>query len=89
MRILFYRFTADTIEVESQEIGFRKRYFFFLSEGLRKIFERELHNEELNNLCTSFFFLWHCDPARVMASSFLRFLDHTRRTTVGRPPLDE
>jgi len=31
-----------------------------------------------------------CDPTRVMASSFLRFLDHTqRRTTVGRTPLDE
>jgi hypothetical protein len=36
------------------------------------------------------FFLWRCDPTRVMASSFLRFLDHTqRRTTVGRTPLDE
>jgi len=36
-----------------------------------------------------FFLLWHCDPTRVMASSFLRFLDHTqRRTTVGRTPLD-
>jgi len=34
--------------------------------------------------------LWRCDPTRVMASSFLRFLDHTqRRTTVGRIPLDE
>ena len=34
--------------------------------------------------------LWRCDPSRVMASSFLRFLDHTqRRTTVGRTPLDE
>ena len=34
------------------------------------------------------FFLWRCDPTRVMASSFLRFLDHTqRRTTVGRTPL--
>lgn len=57
MRILFYRFTVDTIEVESQEIGFRKLYnffFFVLSEGLRKILEREVHNEELNNLCTSF-----------------------------------
>jgi len=31
-----------------------------------------------------FFFLWRCDPTRVMASSFLMFLDHTqRRTTVG------
>jgi hypothetical protein len=38
-------------------------------------------------LCT---FLWRCDPTRVMASSFLRFLDYTqRRTTVGRTPLDE
>ena len=36
------------------------------------------------------FFLWRCDPTRVMASSFLRFLDHTqRRSTVGRTPLDE
>jgi hypothetical protein len=36
------------------------------------------------------FFLWHCDPKRVMASSFLRFLDHTqRRTTFGSTPLDE
>ena len=35
-------------------------------------------------------FYVRCDPTRVMASSFLRFLDHTqRRTTVGRTPLDE
>jgi len=34
--------------------------------------------------------LWRCDPTRVMASSFLMFLDHTqRRTTVGRTSLDE
>src|SRR5215475_2057296 len=37
-----------------------------------------------------FFLLWRCDPTRVMASSFLRFLDHTqRRNTFGRTPLDE
>ena len=36
-----------------------------------------------------FFFLWRCGPTRAMASSFLRFLDHTqRRATVGRTPLD-
>ena len=36
------------------------------------------------------FFVWRCDPTRVMASSLLRFLDHTqRRSTVGRTPLDE
>jgi len=35
-------------------------------------------------------FLWRCDPTRAMATSVLRFLDHTqRRTTVGRTPLDE
>jgi hypothetical protein len=44
-----------------------------------------------NHMYTTFFFsLWRCDPTRAMASSFLRFLDHTqRRTTVGRTPLDE
>jgi hypothetical protein len=40
--------------------------------------------------CNYFYFLWHCSPARAMASSFTRFLDHTqRRATVGRTPLDE
>ena len=62
--------------------------------------KNQLYFPEWNNKCTyysrerrkrSFFFcLWRCDPTRVMASSFLRFLDHTqRRTTVGRTPLDE
>ena len=36
------------------------------------------------------FWLWLCDPTRITASSFLRFLSHTqKRTTVGRTPLDE
>jgi hypothetical protein len=36
------------------------------------------------------FFFFCCDATRVMASSFLRFPDHTqRRTTVGRTPLDK
>ena len=41
--------------------------------------------------CIDFFSLpWRCDPTRVMAASFLRFLNHTqRRTTVGRTPPDE
>jgi hypothetical protein len=35
-------------------------------------------------------FLWRCGPTLAMASSFVRFLDHTqRRITVGRTPLDE
>ena len=33
------------------------------------------------------FFMWLYDPMRVIAS-FLKFLDDTRRTTVGRTPLD-
>jgi len=42
------------------------------------------------NVYYFFFLLWRCDPTLVIASSFLRFLDHTqRRTTVGRTPLDE
>ena len=37
----------------------------------------------------SFLLLLLCAPARVMASSFTRFLDHTRRRTAfGRTPLD-
>jgi len=44
----------------------------------------------LENKDTVFFFLWCCDPTQVMASSFLRFLDHTRRRTkVSRTPLGE
>ena len=36
------------------------------------------------------YFLWLCSPARAMASSSTRFLDHTqRRATVGRTTLDE
>jgi len=35
------------------------------------------------------FFLWRCGPTCSMASSILRFLDHTQRhITVGRTPLD-
>jgi hypothetical protein len=43
-----------------------------------------------DNFFFKYYLLWLCDPTRVIASSFLRFLDHTqRRTTVGRTPLDE
>jgi len=44
----------------------------------------------LHTYTSIFFLLWRCDPTWVMASSFLRFLDHTqRRTTFSRTPLDE
>ena len=35
-----------------------------------------------------FFSLWPCSPTLAIASSFLRFLDYTRRATVVRTPLD-
>ena len=36
------------------------------------------------------YIIWRNNPQWAMASSFLRFLDHTlRRTTVGWAPLDE
>jgi len=45
--------------------------------------------EEFLKILSPFFLLWRCDPKRAMASSFLRFLDHTqRRTIVGRTLLD-
>ena len=48
---------------------------------------RKLYNEELNDL------FWGgggpTAPQWAMASSFKRFLDHTRRTTVSRNPLGE
>jgi hypothetical protein len=37
-----------------------------------------------------YYLLWLCSPAQAMASSFMRFRDHTkRRATVSRIPLDE
>jgi len=53
---------------------------------VNKLFRAVVKNN--NNIFS--FSLWRCDPTRIMASSSLRFLDHTqRRTTVGRTPLDE
>jgi len=44
-----------------------------------------LEPKSITTTAMVFFLLWRCDPTRVMASSFTRFLDHTqRRTTVGR-----
>ena len=36
-----------------------------------------------------FFFIWHNSHQWARVSSFMRFLDHTWHTTVGRTPLDE
>jgi hypothetical protein len=44
----------------------------------------------LHKFIIIFFLLWRCYPTRVIISSCLRFLNHTKRSTnVGRTPLDE
>ena len=48
-----------------------------------------IYRNKVKDFVLLFFLLWRCDPTPVMASSFLRFLDHTRHTTAGRTPLDE
>jgi len=35
------------------------------------------------------YILWRCGPAWAMVSSFITFLEHIRRTTVGKSLLDE
>jgi len=54
------------------------------------LFHKLLRFRRNNPDTVCFCFMWRCGPTRAMASSLLRFLDHTqRRTTVGRTPLDE
>ena len=61
------------------------KYSYLQTKGLAGVL-----GEKQGYLQTFFFPLWRCSPTRAMASSFLRFLDHTqRRITVGRTPLDE
>jgi hypothetical protein len=63
-------------------VSFRFLFYFNNNSHISARVTRTLHY--------TYFLLWRCDPTRVMASSFLRFLDHIqRRTTVGRTPLDE
>jgi len=70
----------------------RRRSFIFIKASRLSINTPLLSFCEsifLQNVRLVLFLLWRCDPTRVMASSNLMFLDHTRRTTVGRTPLDE
>ena len=64
-----------------------KRYFFITdSLGAQPCSESPNRRLPLQFI----YFHWCCGPTRGMASSFLRFLDHTqRRTTVCRTPLDK
>ena len=67
-----------------------------VSRYLRSIL-LSIKDQQPTNLCSkhspalqTLFFLWSFGPTRAMASSFMRFLDHTQqRITVGRTPLDE
>jgi len=68
-------------QLVSQRTDFHELYVWVFFENLSRKFKF---------IYFFIFLLWRCNPTRVMASSFLRFLDHTqRRTTVGRTPLDE
>ena len=40
------------------------------------------------SLKSCIYFLLRCGPARAMVSSFLRFVDQTRHTTLGRTPVE-
>jgi len=68
-------------------------HYFLEQPTLHNLIARDRFNLPVDSsklLNFPIFLLCLCDPTRVMASSFLRFLDHTqRRTTVGRTPLDE
>ena len=75
------------VQLGSQEFTVLKYYCLRCMVKL-KLLELKWISVCCNKL--KYFFLWRCDPALVMASSFLRFLDHTqRRNTIGRTPLDE
>jgi len=69
------------------QLQFRYRELFFRIL-LAAVNITHLITQLLSHLRT--FFLWRCYPARAMASSLFRFVDHTqRRTTIGRTPLGE
>jgi hypothetical protein len=57
--------------------------------GISRLTEELLASVE--RLCSKelVFLLWGCGPTRARATSFLRSLDHTQHTTIGRTPLDK
>ena len=76
----------------NQNSGTSKNFQSFVLNYVKTKQFRVKKTNDINSEIISklFFFLWLCGPTRAMASSFLRFLDHTqRRTTAGRTPLDE
>jgi len=84
----------DNKVMHGQYIGSMDRQLIGEEESFQWLSRRNMKGETESEIIAAqdqaFFFLWRCDPTRVMASSFSRFLDHTqRRTTIGRTPLDE
>jgi hypothetical protein len=60
----------------------------FTSVNLNSVGVKTVRTSEDLFLSYILFSLWCCYPTRAMATSFLRFLERTkRRTTVGRTPL--
>ena len=73
-------------------------YWYYFQFGITKYFKSTLRCSVETPYLTQLalfkeiisFFLWRYNPERAMASSYLRFLDHTqRRTTAGRSPTDD
>jgi len=97
----FMKFIATSLNMDVHKHNI-ERYTSFIGMSLRHVsavhstvirYRIQAHKEMCATAETYpslFFLLWRCDPTWVMASSFLRFLDHTQpRTTVDRTPLDE
>jgi hypothetical protein len=63
----------------------------FISQGkIRQNIRNYEYTLKTINLKIRIFFFWRSDLTWALASTFMRFLDHTqRRTTVGRTPLEE
>ena len=63
------------------QLGFKHQLTFYL---------QDVYIAYKNLLFFFLLFLWRCGPTLAMASTFLRFLDHTqRRIRVSKTPLDE
>ena len=81
--------TRNSTRPDLAEFFRYEKYYYSLSQ-CDIIYLLTCSHSSTYRLQLLFFFLWRCDPTRVMANSFLMFLDHTqRRTTVGRTALDE
>ena len=75
-------------------VNLQSKYFCYISFVTRKTIFNTQNLYEISSatvrIVIVIYFLWRCGPTRAMASTFLRFLDHTqRRNTVAKTPLYE